>query len=292
MKFSLKVLSFFVIILLLSAFRSDKPAYLIFNQKGKKVKFQRMLQTASKADIVFFGELHNNPISHWLQLELTQHLHQIRGGMITLGAEMFEADNQEALTAYLQDVIDRDSLKQAARLWPNFKTDIEPLVNFAKDKQLSFIATNIPRRYASMVFRNGFEVLDTLPENEKNWIAPLPIAYDASLPGYQKMLDMMGGHAHGMKAENFPKAQAIKDATMAWFINQHMQKGNTFIHYNGAFHSDNFEGIIWYLQRLRPDVKIITISTVETDQPIKLPDEKIGIANFVIGVPETMTKTH
>ncbi len=292
MRSNLKLASIFLIVILFSAFRSDKPAYLLFNQKAKKVKYQRLLKEAAKADVVFFGELHNNPISHWLQYELSRDLHTANKGHIIMGAEMFEADNQEALNQYLADEINQDSLKKSARLWPNYKTDIEPLVNFAKENHLPFIATNIPRRYASMVFRQGFVVLDSLSTKEKSWIAPLPIDYDANLPGYQNMLKMMDGSNHTQSAENFPKAQAVKDATMAWFIHQHFKSGKIFIHYNGAYHSDNFEGILWYLHRLNPDLKILTISTVETEQPIQIPEEKHGVANFIIAVPKEMTKTH
>jgi uncharacterized iron-regulated protein len=289
----LKKIPFVLIALILfSAFKSDKPAYILFNQKGKAVKYKRMLEVAQNAEVVFFGELHNNPISHWLQYELTKDLSNSLGGKIILGAEMFEADNQIALSNYLNEVIDKDSLKKSARLWPNYKTDIEPLVEFARENKLPFVATNIPRRYASMVFRHGFESLDTLSADTKEFIAPLPIAYDPELPGYKSMLTMMGESVHGRSPENFPKAQAVKDATMAWFIHKNMEDGKTFIHFNGAYHSDNFEGILWYLQLLRPDVKIVTISTVETDQPIAIPAEKRGVANFIVAVPSTMTKTH
>jgi hypothetical protein len=41
-------------------------------------------------------------------------------------------------------------------------------VNFAKDNHISFAATNIPRRYAAMVSKGGFEALDTITEKEKN----------------------------------------------------------------------------------------------------------------------------
>ena len=51
--------------------------------------------------MVLFGELHNNPISHWLQLELTEDLHAARGADLVLGAEMFEADNQLLLRLHL-----------------------------------------------------------------------------------------------------------------------------------------------------------------------------------------------
>ncbi|MDA3942519.1 MAG: ChaN family lipoprotein [Bacteroidetes bacterium] len=280
------------IFIIFSAFRSDMPAYQLYNQKGKRANFKKLLKEASKADIVFFGELHNNPISHWLQLELTQALHAIHGNKLILGAEMIETDNQEALNYYLQDKIDADSLKSTARLWANFKTDYKPLVDLAKENKLDFIGTNVPRRYASMVFKGGFEVLDTLPQNDKNWIAPLPIDYEPNLPSYQEMMEMMGGMSNH-SSENFPKAQAIKDATMAWKIAENWNKGQFFIHYNGSFHSDDYEGIVWYLKRLKPEAVIVTITTIETAElQRRLDEEQRFVADFTIAVPETMTKTY
>ena len=126
------------------------------------------------------------------------------------------------LNNYLAGKIDEKALDTLARLWNNFKTDYKPLVDFAKDNKLKFIATNIPRKFASQVFKGGFEVLEELSDEEKNWIAPLPIAYDATLPGYVKMKEMMGGHG----GDNLPKAQAIKDATMAYFILKNGESNN------------------------------------------------------------------
>lgn len=287
-----KIFILLISVLSLVSFKSDKPAYRLFNQKGKAIKYKKLVKAVNTADVVFFGELHNNPISHWLQFELTNDLILSHPGGITLGAEMFEADNQVFLNQYLAKEIELDSLKKIARLWPNYATDYAPLVTLAQEHGDRFIATNVPRKYASMVFRKGFEALDTLPDTEKAFMAPLPIAYDATLPSYVKMIEMMGDMGHGSSSENFPKAQAIKDATMAWFIYSNLEPSKPFIHYNGAYHSDNYEGIIWYLHRLAPDLKIVTISTVETDQPISLPGEKKNVADFIIAVPTTMTKTH
>lgn len=277
---------------LLSAFRSDMPAYQLYNQKGKRTNFNKLVKEASKADVIFFGELHNNPIAHWLQLELTAALHEIHQEKLVLGAEMIETDNQEALELYLNGAIEHDSLKKIARLWGNYKTDYKPLVDFAKANQLHFAGTNVPRRYASIVFKGGFEALDTLPDTDKRWIAPLPIAYDPNLPAYQEMMEMMGG-MQNHNTENFPKAQAIKDATMAWQIAENWQKGQVFIHYNGSFHSDDYEGIVWYLNRLKPEATILTITTIETSElQRRLDEEQQFVADFTIAVPEKMTKTY
>jgi len=269
------------------AFAQVKPAYVVFNAKGKKVSHKKMMQILKQSDVLLFGEFHNNPIVHWLQFEITKELGETRS--LVLGAEMFEQDNQPALDAYLQGNISAKGLDSSARLWNNYKTDYAPLVNYAKAKQLKFAATNVPRKYASMVSRGGFGVLDTLSAKEKSWIAPLPIAYDSTLPGYKNMLNMMPGHAN---AGNFPKAQAIKDATMAHFILKYYTPGTLFIHYNGSYHSDNYEGIGWYLKQQQPQLKQTTISTVLQTDLKKLLAENKGKADFIICVDEDMTTTY
>ncbi len=227
-----------------------------------------MVEDALKADIVFFGEQHNNPISHWLELELTKDLYAEKNGNLILGAEMFETDNQLILDEYLSGQIAQKNFEKEAKLWDNYQTDYKPLVEFAKTNKLSFVATNIPRRYASLVNKKGFEGLDSLTSDAKKYIAPLPVKYDPELKGYKSMLEMMEGQeggAGGHVTENLPKAQAIKDATMANSILKYLKPGTTFLHYNGAYHSDNYEGIIWYLKQEKPELKVLTISTVEQD---------------------------
>lgn len=236
--------------------------------------------------MVLFGELHNNPIAHWLQYELTADLHNRRP--LILGAEMIEADNQDELNDYLSGKIDYKTLDSTARLWNNHKTDYAPLVDFAKDSSLVFVASNVPRRYASMVYKGGFEALDSLPAQEKEWIAPLPIAYDPELPEYQNILKMMGDHG----SPTLVMAQAIKDATMAHFILQNYKEGTLFLHYNGAYHSNNYEGILWYLQLERPDLDYGTLSTVTQENVHQLEEENKNLADFIICVDQNMTTTY
>lgn len=267
-------------------FAQQKPAYILYNAKGKKISYKRMIRQLLAKDILLFGELHNNAIAHWMQLELSKELGSKR--QLVMGAEMFEQDNQPALNLYLQGKISAKGLDSTARLWNNYLTDYAPLVNYAKENKIIFAATNIPRRYASMVSRGGFEALDTLPALQKAWIAPLPILYDSTLPGYKKMMSMMPGHG----AANFPKAQAIKDATMAYFILQYFVTGKLFIHFNGAYHSENYEGILWYLKQQQPQLNYATITTVSQKKLSALLAENKGKADFIICVDEDMTTTY
>ncbi|OFX19079.1 MAG: iron-regulated protein [Bacteroidetes bacterium GWA2_31_9b] len=280
------ILSIVIYLVGIQAFSQVKSAYTIFNSEGDVVTYETMIQSVNNADIILFGELHNNPISHWLQYEVSLDLAQ--NNKLVFGAEMFEADNQDELDLYLKNEINQKAFDTLARLWPNYKTDYAPLVDLAKEKQLNFIATNIPRRFASMVNKKGFEALEQLTDEEKSWIAPLPIEYDPELPGYKNMLEMMGGHG----GENLPKAQAIKDATMAYFIAQNIIDEYQFIHFQGTYHSDNYEGILWYLKKLNPNLKYITISSVSQSNVFQLEDENKNKADFIICVDENMTSTY
>ncbi|NOY47779.1 MAG: ChaN family lipoprotein, partial [Chlorobi bacterium] len=126
----------------LTSFSQKKESHVIYNSKGKRVSYKKMLKTIAKKEVILFGESHDNPISHWLQYEVTSDLNNTN--QLILGAEMFETDNQEILNEYLKDSINSKELDSLARLWPNYKTDYAPLVDFAKEKVLPFIATNIP----------------------------------------------------------------------------------------------------------------------------------------------------
>ncbi len=280
----------FVILTCLPGMAQDKPAYQLFTENGKPVSFGKMMKQISEADVVFFGEIHNNSLCHWLELQVTQDLFKQHPEMV-MGMEMFEADDQLVLNEYVNGIIQEKHLMSEAKVWNNYETDYRPLVVFAKNHDMKVVATNIPRRYANLVYREGLEALDTLSEAALQWIVPLPVEVDLTLPGYQKMTEMMGGHNNGNNAENLAKSQAIKDATMAHLILENAG-GKPFLHFNGTYHSQNREGILWYLQQARPDLKIATIHTVEQKSIDALEEEYKNTADFVLCIPDDMTKTY
>ena len=268
----------------------DMPAYSLYNSEGKEVAWKKMVKDLKDADIVFFGEQHNDPIAHWLEYELFVALHQEKGKEFIGGAEMFESDNQIILDEYLRGLIDNKKFEEEARIWPNHVTDYKPVLTYAHDNSIPFIATNVPRRYSNMVFKGGFEALNNLSIDALKYLAPLPIKFEIELKCYKTMMEMDMGH--GFKPdEKLPKAQALKDATMAFFILKNLQAGNLFFHMNGAYHSDNFEGIVWYLKQAKPDLNIKTITNVSQDEIGKLEDQYKGKASYVLAVPASMTKT-
>ena len=266
----------------------EKRAFSLYTQEGEEISYDTVLDSLSKTNVVLFGEFHNNPISHWLQFEVVSDLKTSKTNL-AIGAEMFETDTQSVLNLYLKDSLTEPEFKEEARVWSNYSTDYKPLVELAKRDSIPYIATNIPRPYATSVYKNGgFSALDSLPKNELKWIAPLPIPFDINLSSYQNMLDMMGGHG----GEDLVKAQAIKDATMAHFILENLKPNQVFVHLNGSYHSNSFEGIYWYLKTYRENLNILTLTTVEQKNVHQLKEEHKGLANFIIVVDENMTKTY
>jgi uncharacterized iron-regulated protein len=273
------------------SFAQDLPLYRIYRAQGEASDFTRMADDVLLAQVILFGELHNNAVNHYLQLQLSKKVLQADPELL-FGAEMFESDNQLLLDEYLSGAITAQQLEAEGKMWNNFKTDYKPLLDLAKENQRPFIATNIPRRYASMVNRGGLESLEKLPAEAQRYIAPLPIMVDLELPGYKWMIETMGAHAPGGQSSNIAKAQAVKDATMAHFILENLTMETRLIHFHGTFHSNNFEGIYWYLKQANPDIAIMTIATVEQDNLDALDEANKGLADFIIVLPKDAPKSY
>lgn len=267
----------------LIATAQPKPAYSIFTSDGKETDYGKMIKALNDADIIFIGETHNCPIAHWMEYEITSDIIKRSAKGLTLGAEMFESDNQLLVDEYTQGLISSDKFEAEAKLWDNYWTDYSSLLYLAREHSLKFVATNVPRRYASFVKDNGLEVLQNLSQEAKSLMAPLPIAFDRTSENDAMFgfMQMMGGKAS--EKSYFAEAQALKDATMAWFISQNFQK--KFIHYNGNFHSEAKGGIIPYLQQYLPGKKILTICSARQDDIRSLEKENRGRADFIIIAP-------
>lgn len=287
--------SLFLILSLNASFlcAQELKAYQIYNKNKEKVDFNTMINALQNYDIVLFGEFHDSSIIHWLELKTAEALYK-KTKNLNLGAEMFEADNQIIMDEFLEDKISRDNFESEMRLWDNYKTDYRPLVNFVRKHRLKFIATNIPRRYASYVYKNGLDSLHTLSSQAQQFIAPMPLKIDTLAPGYGNMLSII--KEHGLKktrAKNFIASQAIKDATMAHFISKNLPQNGIFLHYNGNYHSKDYGGIYWYLKQQHPELNIAVITVSEDEQEnLLIPEDHLKLTEFNIVIASDFTKTY
>ena len=113
------------------AYGQDLEAFRIFDAKGKPVTFQKMVSKVSQNQVVLFGEFHDNPISHWLELNVLMELNkQHSGAKMAVGFEMFELHQVKALNQYIATKSYK-ALKDSTELWANFKTDYKPVLDSA-----------------------------------------------------------------------------------------------------------------------------------------------------------------
>ena len=287
------ITSFLLISLVIIAKAQNKPAYQLFKNNGKVVNYDEMNKDLANSDMVFFGEYHTNPISHWMQLEMSKSLFDIKGEELFFGAEMFESGNQLVLNEYLKGLYPEDKMiPEITQMWSNYQTDYKPLVEFAKDSGLRFIATNIPRRYASMINKMGIDALKELSQEALALIGPdLKKYFDPTVKAYAEMADNMGGHVPPNML-NIQTAQAAKDATMAHFSLKNFNTGNLLFHFEGSYHSNYGQGIIWWINKIQPGLTLKSITTVIQSEWNEMTDEeKATIANYIIVVADNMTQT-
>ncbi|WP_372640986.1 ChaN family lipoprotein [Ancylomarina sp.] len=282
------------------SFQNDLPAYMIYDNAGNKVTYSAMLEELKKHEILLFGELHDDPIAHWMEKLITKAIVEVKKDSVILGGEMWETDQQLLLDELLNRTIDQKTYLQYDVNWPNFR-DYKPLIGIAMKNHLPFICTNIPRRYANIIYKQGEAYLDSISDQAKSYLPPMPIHYDLKQPAYAKMLSLFAksddkGHKSNnpmakFKGPNLVKAQAIKDATMAHNILKHWEKGKYFIHYNGVYHSQHHQSIYYYLKYYKPEVDVVTISVARQQNVLELQKQN-NTGDFNIVVNQSMHKTY
>jgi uncharacterized iron-regulated protein len=238
--------------------------YKIYDVKKQRlVSLDAIVADMSKADVLFFGEEHNDSIGHYLEVSLLKQLAAKYGNAVALTMEMFHTDVQPIINEYLQGFISEKNFIKEARAWNNYK-DYRPMVELAKAQKFEVIGANAAARYSNAVTKGGLASLADLPATSKQFLPPLPID---TLTGryYQKFMDLLGGH--GMGAMKVYQSQNFWDATMAWSIAKFAKanKGKKIFQVNGRFHSDEGLGTYAQLQKIAPKLKLFNISCFSAD---------------------------
>ena len=281
------------------------PAYHLF-ANGVPCTLEDAVKDLARADVVFFGEQHDDRNAHMLERALLEGLYA-QNPHWTLSLEMFERDVQGVVDEYLGGSITESHFLLSSRPWPNYKDDYRPLIEFCKEHRLPVVAANAPRRYVNIVSRKGQTALLELPKSSRSYLAPLP--YSMTIPPeYDRQLSEIFGAAHdtadgkpapasqpGMPDPALLKqAQGLWDATMADSIARTVRanRGRRILQVNGAMHSDSNFGIAARLHALNPHLRI-KIVTVRPDAacpalPSGLP---VGLADIIAVTPAHKPET-
>ena len=267
---------------------------LVESESGKEISLTKMSEELLNYDVIFFGELHDDSLLHHLQAELFQKLVN-ENNNIVLSMEMFERDNQIELSNYINGKINYEEFSQQARLWPNHKTDYEPLLQIAKASSRDVIASNVPRRFASLLAKGGEDALNSVEKAEHKLFANKLVVLDDRYK--TEFYETMKGMAqHGMPNRsnqdmilNIYKAQCLKDDTMAESINDYLKSNPSkkVLHINGDFHSRYFLGTAQKLALMNNQLKIAIISpvTFSLDESIEWAPEFSDAGDYLILFP-------
>lgn len=286
-----------------------------------EVTHARMLERLARADVVFFGEQHDDPETHRAEAEVLEAIGR-SGRPVVVSLEMFERDVQAVVDDYLAGRVDEAAFLVRSRPWPRYATDYRRLVELAKANRWPVIAANVPRPLASAIGRRGLAALDTLTPAERANAARENICPRDDYRA--RFLESMRSHSPGggtaappstggtpptagavsppaatapaaaprvdslptAAAERFYVAQCVKDETMAESI-VHARlaapRNAVVVHFTGAFHSDYAQGTVARVMRRQPGWNLAVISAVPVADPAVAPIvTRTGLADFVI----------
>lgn len=251
-------------------------ALRVYDSKAKRfIPFVQLAEATAKADIVFFGEQHDDPATHASELAVLAAIGERRPAVVVT-LEMFERDVQPLLDQYLAGTISEANFLAGSRPWDRYTTDYRPLVELARARGWRVIASNVPRPLATGVSRRGLAMLDTLNASERRFVAKENICPKDAY--YAKFAEVMTGHSAGggpptaadaaamaQMTDKFYEAQCVKDESMAEAIVDAWRaapKGAIVLHVDGAFHSDAGLGTADRTRRRAPTAKTLVLSAV------------------------------
>jgi len=254
--------------------QAPAPHYRAYDSAGRPVTLGQIVESLAAADVLVFGEKHDDAVAHLIEAELLRRAEETyarpgaKGGArpFALSLEMFERDVQTVLDEYLAGLISERHFLLSSRPWKNYEADYRPLVEYARERGVPVIASNAPARYVSRVSAEGPDSLRALPAAARGWLPPLPFP-SASAAYAEKFRGVMRASPHGPAAHgaaHILEAQTLRDASMAdsvaGFLNRRGR--GLVLHVNGAFHSEERLGVPEQIKHYRPGARVVVVTAV------------------------------
>lgn len=273
--FSLLFIGLFLLGVIQVKSQVTEKNYKIYSVKlAKEVNVNDIIEDMKNNDVLFYGEEHNDSVTHYLESKIFESLFQKYQSNVALSMEMFDRDVQPVMNEYLTSEIREKNFKKDARVWSNYR-DYRLMVELCKTNKLDVVCANAAGRYSNLAGRKGQKALMALPLESKKFFAPLP--YDtASGKYYDKLMGLShdpndtakkAAPVMGMGGFNLVMAQSLWDATMAYSISEYLKINKTkkVFQVNGRFHSDEGFAVATQLKKYNPKTKMLIISSGSDD---------------------------
>lgn len=180
---------------------------------GIYVDRQVMLDQASRTQVVFVGETHDNPASHRLQEEILQTLQQQNPGKVTLAMEMFTPAQQPILDLWIDGKLSEKEFLQQVEWYHNWRMNFafyRPLLSYCREQKIPLLALNADNSLKHKVARTP---LAELSEEEQQQLPDM----NHSDPYQEAMVQaFFSDHKMGKTMlDGFQRVQTLWDETMA-----------------------------------------------------------------------------
>lgn len=287
----------------IAATPQDPRSPRVFKGDGSgAASWSELVAAACEADAITSGENHGHPLGLACAAALFEDV-LARRDKTSLSLEFFERDEQSRLDDYLAGLCDLATLeKRTNRTAGNFPPGHRKMVETAKAASRPVHASNAPRAYVRTARTDGYEKLRALTaEQQRLFRIPDELFGGRYREEFDKVM-AVETHGEGGAAESKPaptpeqlaaekerldhvfRSQSLWDWTMASAIADGLAAGERPVfHVVGRFHVDQRGGLVQALEKLRPGVKVLTISfAAEWSDALK--EEDRGRADFVIYV--------
>jgi uncharacterized iron-regulated protein len=218
-----------------------------------------VLADMAHADVVIVGEVHDNPGHHVRQAEVVR--------MLSPFAVVWEMLTPEAATGIAgMDVSQADALEKAldwgASGWPSFEM-YSPV--FAAGSGARHFGGQVPRKAAFSVARDGLEASFGAGAAAYGLTTGLPMASQAA-----READQQDAHCGAMPVDKLPllvDIQRLRDAVLARQVVAALdQVGGPVVVITGNGHARRDRGIVIYLARVRPELRVFVLGQSEAGQ--------------------------
>ncbi|MEN8258856.1 MAG: ChaN family lipoprotein [Thermodesulfobacteriota bacterium] len=221
-----------------------KVGDILHMSTGHYISEAQMLANATVNPLVYVGELHDNPASHRLQLEVLRAMAKRHPGKLSLGMEMFTTKQQDVLDRWVAGKLsEKEFLRQSRWFTEGWSFDFgyyRAILEFCRDNRIPVVGLNVDKELGKKV---SMTPLEELPPEVR---AQLP-EMDMSDPYQRAMIEaMVADHASsGKMVESFHRRQTLWDETMAQSVADylHTNPGMSMMVIAGGWHVEYGFGI-------------------------------------------------
>ncbi len=236
---------------------------------GKTLPFDRLIEQLSSKELIFIGEVHDNPEHHLIQVQILQAF-MARQDHLTVAMEFFQAPQQNIIDRYLTGIYSESEFLEKVdwqRQWGFEYSFYRPLMLAAKHNMCKILAINAPRHIVRQVAKSGLRSLDS---QERAQLARTIDLSDTEHREYLKKVYKYQGHGDLKTFKYFYEAQCVWEDTMAENIADYLKKKEIpVIALTGNGHIVYEYGIPNRTQkRISVDMATIVLSPLDDDNQV------------------------